>query len=62
MLASAVSAGAIASYLLIRPYGLLGAGLAVVATSAVLCTGHGILLLRVRKNLLKSETGAALAS
>jgi O-antigen/teichoic acid export membrane protein len=55
VLASAVSAGAIASYLLIRPYGLLGAGLAVVATSAVLCTGHGILLLRVRQNLRNEQ-------
>lgn len=62
VLAAAVSAGAIASYLLIRPYGLLGAGLAVVVTSAVLCTGHGILLLWVRKNLVKQQAGAALAS
>jgi O-antigen/teichoic acid export membrane protein len=51
VLASAASAGAISSYFLIHAYGLLGAGLAVVATSAVLCTGHGILLLRVRKSM-----------
>jgi O-antigen/teichoic acid export membrane protein len=62
VLASAVSAGAIASYLLIRPYGLLGAGLAVVVTSAVLCMGHGILLLRVRRNALKEQPAVALAS
>ena len=62
VLASAVSAGAIASYLLIRPYGLLGAGFAVVVTSAVLCAGHGILLLRVRRNALKEQPAVALAS
>jgi O-antigen/teichoic acid export membrane protein len=62
VLASAVTAGAIASFLLIRPYGLLGAGLAVVATSAVLCTGHGILLLRIRKSLRQPEPPAVLAS
>jgi O-antigen/teichoic acid export membrane protein len=62
VLAAAASAGAIASWLLIHQYGLLGAGWAVVVTSAVLCTGHGILLLRVRKNMLESEPAATLAS
>jgi O-antigen/teichoic acid export membrane protein len=62
VLASAASAGAISSWLLIHPYGLLGAGLAVVTTSAVLCTGHAILLLRVRKSMTEPQGDPALAS
>jgi O-antigen/teichoic acid export membrane protein len=53
VLASAASAGTIASYLLIRSHGLLGAGIAVVITSGVLCMGHAILLLRVRRNMVQ---------
>jgi len=59
VLASAAGAGAISSYFLIHAYGLLGAGLAVVLTSAVLCTGHGILLLRVRKSMVATAANAA---
>jgi O-antigen/teichoic acid export membrane protein len=59
VLASAASAGAISSYFLIHAYGLLGAGLAVLTTSAVLCTGHGILLLRVRNRMTQREVNAA---
>jgi O-antigen/teichoic acid export membrane protein len=51
VLAAAAGAGAISSFLLIHSYGLLGAGLAAVTTSAVLCVGQGILLLRVRSNM-----------
>jgi O-antigen/teichoic acid export membrane protein len=58
VLTAAASAGLISSYFLIHAYGLLGAGLAVVATSAVLCTGHGILLLRVRKSMLATANAA----
>ena len=61
VLAAAASAGAISSYFLIHAYGLLGAGLAVVMTSAVLCTGHGILLLRVRKNMVAATAAASAA-
>jgi O-antigen/teichoic acid export membrane protein len=56
VLAAAASAGAISSYFLIHAYGLLGAGFAVVTTSAVLCAGHGILLLRVRRNMVAAAT------
>ena len=59
VLAAAAGAGAISSYLLIRSHGLLGAGIAVVITSAVLCTGHGILLLRVRKNMAQPAANVA---
>jgi O-antigen/teichoic acid export membrane protein len=59
VLASAASAGVISSYVLIHAYGLLGAGLAVVTTSAVLCTGHAILLLRVRKSMVATAANAA---
>jgi O-antigen/teichoic acid export membrane protein len=61
VLAAAASAGAISSYFLIHAYGLLGAGFAVVTTSAVLCTGHGILLLRVRKNMAAAAAAASAA-
>jgi O-antigen/teichoic acid export membrane protein len=59
VLGAAAGAGAISSFLLIHSYGLLGAGLAVVTASAVLCTGHGILLLRVRKNMAAHATTGA---
>lgn len=59
VLAAAVSAGAISSYLFIHSYGLLGAGLAVVTASMVLFAGHGILLLRVRKNMMQAAASAA---
>jgi O-antigen/teichoic acid export membrane protein len=58
VLASAAAAGAISSYFLIHAYHLLGAGLAVVLTSAVLCTGHGILLLRVRNSMVAEQVSA----
>jgi len=59
VLTAAASAGVISSYFLIHAYGLLGAGLAVVTTSAVLCTGHAILLLRVRKSMMATAANAA---
>jgi O-antigen/teichoic acid export membrane protein len=62
VLSAAAGAGAIASWLLIRPYGLLGAGLAVVTTSAVLCVGHSILLWRVRRSMSEPEPQPVLAS
>jgi O-antigen/teichoic acid export membrane protein len=59
VLAAAACAGAISSFLLIHSYGLLGAGLSVVTAAAVQCTGHGILLLRVQKNMAAPATTAA---
>jgi O-antigen/teichoic acid export membrane protein len=55
VLAAAAASGAVSSMLLIPSHGLLGAGLAVVATSAVLCTGHAILLWNVRKNMVRAN-------
>jgi O-antigen/teichoic acid export membrane protein len=52
MLIAVVAAAALSSWLLIPHYGLLGAGYAVMTTSAVVCVGQAILLWLVQKKLI----------